>query len=257
MYRVLLDGFPGAFRVMTIETDRAAQHEAMPGRGSIVNLMASDTGDVASVQNNVAGVAQDMTIARVQIGVIHLREIDLEVFKQVVARHEVVRVRKAARFGFASAQMALSADGNDLPGIARMGLREPHQRDIVGMILRRHAMAGIAIERCCREGVRTRVDSGRVTARATQRESVPIPSFAISRKQVELSVAVRFQPALGRMRAENERGIWRKVLAVSRVNGTGVRILLPRIGYLDAMTEQTLVAGHILRDRLADVSLGE
>jgi len=59
------------------------------------------------------------------------------------------------------------------------------------------------------------------------------------------------------MRAQNECDIRRKVLAVSRVNGTGVRILLPRIGYLHAMTEQTLVAGHILRDRLADVSLGK
>jgi len=229
----------------------------MPGRRAIVNLVAIDASDLASVQNNIAGVAQDMTVARVQTGVIHLREINLEIFKQVIARHEVVGIGQAAGFRFASAEMALSADRNDLPGVARVRLREPYQRDIVRMILRRHAVTGIAIERRCREGVRLWVDRRRVATRAMECKSLPIPSLAIGRKQVELSVAVGFQSALRRMRAQNKRGIGRKVLAISRVNGTGVRILLPRIGYLHAMTEQTLIASHILRDRLARVSLGE
>ena len=59
------------------------------------------------------------------------------------------------------------------------------------------------------------------------------------------------------MRAQNICSIRRKVAVVSLVNGAGMRILFPSIGYLHAMTEQALIAGHILRDRLAGMSLGE
>src|ERR1700722_2240157 len=147
MHRILLCGLPGTFRVMTIETDRSAEHEAMPGRRMIVNLVTTDTGNIASVRNNIAGVAQDVAIAGIQVDIIRLREINMEILKQVIARHEVVGIRKTAGFRFAPAQMALSADGDDLLGIARVRLREPHERNIVRMILRRYAVAGIVIER--------------------------------------------------------------------------------------------------------------
>ncbi len=84
-------------------------------------------GNLAAIHHHVAGVTQNMPIAWIETGIIHQREIDLKIFEQVVAGYEVIGVGKTARFRLAGAQMALSADGNDLFGIARVRLREPHQ----------------------------------------------------------------------------------------------------------------------------------
>ena len=59
------------------------------------------------------------------------------------------------------------------------------------------------------------------------------------------------------MRAQHKCSVrWNRIAVVARVDGSGVRILLPRIGHLDAMAEEALVAGDVLWYRLVDVSLG-
>ena len=68
----------------------------------------------------VPPIAVDVTISRVQARIIGFVKVHLKVREQVVARHEVVRVRQAVRFGVASPQMALAADGNDLQRLARV-----------------------------------------------------------------------------------------------------------------------------------------
>src|ERR1035438_2144513 len=150
MHCVLLHYLFRAIGVMAIEADRPAQDEAMLGGCVVVNLVTTDAGDIAAFHRYVAGVADNMIPG--------FCEIDLKIGKKIVARHEVVGVGKAARSGLAAAQMALPANGNDLLGIGGMLLREPDERCVVGVILGRHAVTGITIERRCGEGVGLRVD---------------------------------------------------------------------------------------------------
>ena len=165
---------------MAIKADRAREYQAMFGGGIVVNLVTTDAGDIAAMQDYVARVAQDMAVSRIQIAVIRPGEIDLEIREQIVTRLEVIGVRKAVRFSFALAQVALPADRFNLPGVLGMLFGEPDQGYIVRMILGRHAVARIAVERGGGEGVRTRVHRGGVTARATHLERLFVPGLAIN-----------------------------------------------------------------------------
>ena len=143
----------------------------MLGRCIVVNLVTTDAGDVAAMNNHVARVVDNVIFG--------LCKVHLKVGEQVVASHEIVGVGKTARFALASAQMALPANGDDLFGILGMLLREPDERCVVGMVFGRDAVAGKAIERRRGEGVSLRVDRRCMTAGATLGEFLCVPRFAV------------------------------------------------------------------------------
>ena len=174
MHRVLLYRLLRAVLVVAIDTDRPRGRLAMFGGRVVVNVVTSDAGDIAAIHYYIARAVKDVIPGLCQIG-----KIDLEVGEEVAARHEVVGVRQAVRFRLAIPQVTLRADRDDLLGILGMLLGEPDQRRVVGVILRRHAVAGIAIERRRGETVSLRVHRRRVTARATQRKGLLVPGLAI------------------------------------------------------------------------------
>ncbi len=99
----------------------------MFGRVVVVHLVAGQTGDVARVLHHIARIAIDVAVAGTQADIVGLREIDLEIMKQVVAGDKVVGVRQPVRFRLAATQMALATDGDNLPCVASVFRREPDE----------------------------------------------------------------------------------------------------------------------------------
>src|SRR5262249_12142146 len=145
--------------------------------------------------------------------------------------------------------------------VARVLLREPDQRSVVGMILRHYAVARVAIERWSGKRVRLGIDGCRMAARAAQRESFGVPRLAVAREQVVLSVAVLFETEAGRVRDQDICGIvgkifLRRLVFRTRMDRQRVRVLLPGVGHFHAVAEEALVTSHVLGDRLPRMVLG-
>ena len=84
-----------AFALMALRADRRPQNPAVFETRVCVNLMAVQTGDrFIAVERDIADVAPDVAVSRVQFLVIGPGPIQFQILKQIVARHEIVRVRQ-------------------------------------------------------------------------------------------------------------------------------------------------------------------
>ena len=81
---------------MTVQARFALGYLVMFLAGLLVHFMASQAGNVFFAQDNdLANVLQDVPIGRVQGRYPLWGKIDLKIAEQIIAGHEIVRVRQA------------------------------------------------------------------------------------------------------------------------------------------------------------------
>jgi hypothetical protein len=70
-----------------------------------------------SIYYYVPDITQHVSIPCIQVGIVRFGEVHFIVLEKIVARNEVIRIRKPGRPGPPHAQVALSAGRFDRPGI--------------------------------------------------------------------------------------------------------------------------------------------
>jgi hypothetical protein len=247
-----------------------------------MHRVTSQTRRRLSMQNHIARVSEYVTVARVESFIVSPRPVDLQILKQVVARYEIVRVRKPGTSRHAPAQMTLRANRCDNPRVVFPLLRQQYHRSVVRVFEIHVSVTGVTVKPEGRELSRLRVYCRSVTPGASGGEFLFVPRgplsiyelfyFAISerglnRKNRKATVTFLFQKSnamatpheifhLCRHGFESrltfdEASEFRRVFALS--NGHSVSVLLPRLAYVVAMTEKALVSVNVFGQRLAHV----
>lgn len=216
-----------------------------------MDAMAVHAGLFGTTFNYIPCVGINVTVSRVESGVVCVLEIHFEVGKQIVAYHEIVGIGQSGGLGTSTAQMALAAGRNNFAWLARTLGTQQGQLGVCSVLLLDVAVAGKAIEGEGRKRVRLRINTCGMASGAFCRKDVILPGLAIRRQEGEFPVTNQLE-RMEVLRAANNVGCICSRFRNGRSNahfpdGPCVRLLLPRGADHTLMAEEALVAGHVIR----------
>ena len=81
---------------MAFRADRDAQDAPVPERGITVDLMAVEAGyRFVSLEDHIADIPIDMSIAGVQIRIVGFRKVNLEILEEIISGDEIIGIGQA------------------------------------------------------------------------------------------------------------------------------------------------------------------
>lgn len=224
-------------------------------RGVAVNAVAIHTALLGATLDHISCIGVDVTVCGVEGAVVGALEIDFEVGKQIVSDHEVIRIGQSGGLGTSAAQMTLSAGGNDFAWITRAFSSQQSQLGVGGVLFLDISVAGIAIESERRKGVGFRVDGCGVASGALSGEDIRLPGLAIFCQDGKFAITNQLE-RMEMLGTANDMGCVSSRFRDGGGNayfpdGPCMWLLLPRGADHTLMAKQALIAGHVVRQRLA------